>query len=107
MKDLLRTGHIWSMHHTKTTDKLNRDKLWTMTVIDWIVGHGSLFDRTSTPERGQVVAKLITPTETKGVNRNNPQEDFDNLNMSQSMQLSHQRNSSSGHQPNKKKRAAA
>jgi len=60
-----------------------------MTVIDWIVGHGSLFDRTSTPEKGQVVAKLITPTESKVVKRN-PQEDY-NSNMSQS-QLSHERN---------------
>ena len=58
------------MHLTKTTDKLKIDKLQTMTVIDWIVGHGSLFDRTSTPEKDQVVAKLITPTEAKEVNRN-------------------------------------
>ena len=71
------------MHLTKTTDKLKIDKLQTMTVIDWIVGHGSVFDRTSTPEKGQVVAKLITPTETKEVNRN-PQDDSNTLNMSQS-----------------------
>jgi hypothetical protein len=106
MKELLCTGHIWSMHHTKTTDKLLIDKLWTMTVIDWIVGHGSLFYRTSTPEKVQVVGKLITPTETKGVNRNNPQEDSDTLKMSQSMQLSLRRNSSHGHLLSKKKAAA-